>query len=64
MSKQDKTELCTPAERAFLDAMKKTMYVDIPELCPICDYDGLEPKTEVLRTTLDRLRQEMKSGNS
>ena len=61
--KRNQTERCTPAERAFLDALERTMYVDIPELCPVCDYDGLEPKTEALRATLDQLRQEMKNGN-
>ncbi|OEY66793.1 hypothetical protein [Marinobacter sp. X15-166B] len=66
MSKQERTERCTPAERAFLDALIEGMNLAIPEscfVCPVCEYDGLSPKTDALKTTLENLELELKDGN-
>jgi len=46
---------CTELERAFLDILRaQTPRVDYGE-CPVCGYDALDPDSEEMRDSLEKL---------
>ena len=55
---------CTEAEREFLDALAESSYGKsydgrgLYRGCPVCDYDGLEPKTHRLIEAIRALESE------
>lgn len=64
----DRTETCTPAERAFLDALyaQERDFLYQPQgsekqtqwSCPFCDYEALGPASDAIARSFTQMMQD------